>query len=93
MVIGDLNQETGKATLSEIEEQGAAERAIFMATDVAEEADIEALVNSAITNFSTFYIFSLFHLIGLFFYLKNIQLNKFDMCIGTFSLSILPLLL
>ena len=51
VVIGDLNQETGKATLSEIEERGAAERAIFMATDVAEEADIEALVNGAITNF------------------------------------------
>ena len=53
VVIGDLNQETGKATLSEIEEQGAAKRAIFMATDVAEEADIEALVNSALTNFGT----------------------------------------
>ena len=51
VIIGDLNEDTGKATLSEIEERGAADRAIFITTDVAEETDIENLVNSATINF------------------------------------------
>ena len=51
VVIGDLNEETGRATLSEIEKRGAADRAVFITTDVAEETDIETLVNRATTNF------------------------------------------
>ena len=51
VVIGDMNEETGAATMAAIVQQGAAERARFMATDVAEEADIEALVARATTDF------------------------------------------
>ncbi|MBT3532350.1 MAG: glucose 1-dehydrogenase [Rhodospirillaceae bacterium] len=51
VVIGDMNGETGADTMAEIAKQGAADRAAFMVTDVAEEADIEALVNRATTDF------------------------------------------
>lgn len=37
-------------------------------------------------------LFSLFHLKGLFSYLKNINQSRFDICLGTFSLIALPLL-
>lgn len=51
VVIGDLNEETGAATMAAIVEQGAADRAVFMVTDVAEELDIEALVTRASSEF------------------------------------------
>ncbi len=51
VVIGDMNEETGAATMAAIGQKGMADRARFMATDVAEEADIEALVNRATSDF------------------------------------------
>jgi NAD(P)-dependent dehydrogenase (short-subunit alcohol dehydrogenase family) len=51
VVIGDLNAETGAATMAAIEEQGAADRSAFLVTNVAEEADIEALVARATDQF------------------------------------------
>ncbi|MBT4170047.1 MAG: SDR family NAD(P)-dependent oxidoreductase, partial [Rhodospirillaceae bacterium] len=51
VVIGDLNAETGAATMAEITKRGAADRAAFMVTDVAEEADVEALVACATDKF------------------------------------------
>ena len=51
VVIGDLNEETGRATMAEIEARGAADRAVFMVTDVAEESDIETLVDCATSQF------------------------------------------
>ena len=51
VIIGDLNEETGRATMAEIEARGAANRAFFMVTDVAEESDIEALVDCATNEF------------------------------------------
>ena len=51
VVIGDLNEETGRATMAEIEARGAADRAFFMVTDVAEESDIETLVDFATSEF------------------------------------------
>jgi len=51
VVIGDLNEENGKATLSEIEERGGNNRVVFIAADVAEETDIETLANRAVTDF------------------------------------------
>ncbi len=51
VVIGDLNERTGAETMAAIAEQGAADRAAFMVTDVAEEADIEALVARATSQF------------------------------------------
>ncbi len=51
VVIGDLNAETGTGTMAEIKDLGAADRAAFMVTDVAEEADIQALVACATDRF------------------------------------------
>ncbi len=51
VVIGDLNAETGAETMAEIERRGAGDRAAFIVTDVAEEADIEALVGKATGQF------------------------------------------
>ena len=51
VVIGDLNEETGRATMAEIEARGGADRAVFRATDVAEESDIETLVDCATSQF------------------------------------------
>ncbi|NQV58054.1 MAG: SDR family NAD(P)-dependent oxidoreductase, partial [Alphaproteobacteria bacterium] len=51
VVIGDLNAETGAATMAAIAEQGATERAAFLVTNVAEETDIEALVARATEQF------------------------------------------
>ncbi|MDA1097584.1 MAG: glucose 1-dehydrogenase [Proteobacteria bacterium] len=51
VVIGDLNSENGAATMAVIAQQGAADRAAFLRTDVAEEPDIEALVAAATDRF------------------------------------------
>ena len=51
VVIGDLNAETGAATMAAIEDRGAADRAAFLVTDVAKESDIEALVACATERF------------------------------------------
>jgi len=51
VVIGDLNAENGAATLATIEDRGWTDRAAFQITDVAEEADVEALVSIATDKF------------------------------------------
>jgi len=51
VVIGDLNAENGAATMTAIAERGWADRAAFQVTDVAEEADVEALVGCATDTF------------------------------------------
>ncbi len=51
VVIGDLNAESGAATMAAIESKGWADKAVFQVTDVAEEADVEALVARATDTF------------------------------------------
>ena len=51
VVIGDLNEANGAETLALIEAQGAADRARFRRCDVAEEADVEALIDEATARF------------------------------------------
>jgi NAD(P)-dependent dehydrogenase (short-subunit alcohol dehydrogenase family) len=51
VVIGDLNEANGAATMAEIEARGLAGRARFRRADVAEEADVEALVAEASRGF------------------------------------------
>lgn len=51
VVIADLNQETGKQTLALAEARGAGDRARFLRTDVAEEADVAAMVAHARSEF------------------------------------------
>jgi NAD(P)-dependent dehydrogenase (short-subunit alcohol dehydrogenase family) len=51
VVIADLNEGTGKETLELAAEQKAAERARFIRTDVSREADVEAMVELAMTEF------------------------------------------
>ena len=51
VVLGDLNAQTGAETMAAIEKMGAADRAAFLVTDVAEEKDIEALVTCATSQF------------------------------------------
>jgi NAD(P)-dependent dehydrogenase (short-subunit alcohol dehydrogenase family) len=51
VVIGDMNAETGAATMAAIEQQGASDRAAFLVTNVAEGVDVEALVARATDQF------------------------------------------
>lgn len=51
VVIGDLNADSGAATMDAISDKGWSGRAVFKVTDVAEEADIEALVGCAVDKF------------------------------------------
>lgn len=51
VVIGDLNADSGAITMAAIEKKGHADRAVFQVTDVAEEADVEALVACATDRF------------------------------------------
>lgn len=51
VVIGDLNRINGEATLKAAEAAGFAERLAFVRGDVAQEADIEALVAAAVERF------------------------------------------
>jgi len=44
VVIGDLNEESGAATMAQFAEQGFDRKAAFIKTDVAQEADVEAAV-------------------------------------------------
>lgn len=51
VVIGDLNEATAKETLEEAAGEGFAERIRFARTDVAEEADVEAMIGLAQNEF------------------------------------------
>jgi NAD(P)-dependent dehydrogenase (short-subunit alcohol dehydrogenase family) len=51
VVVADLNEETGKETLEAAAKQKAAERIRFVRTDVSREADVEAMVELAMTEF------------------------------------------
>jgi len=51
VIVADLNEETGKQTVELAGEQGAGERVRFVRTDVAEEADIEAMIALAVSDF------------------------------------------
>ncbi len=51
VVLADLNQETGAATMDLIADRGAGDRATFLAGDVADESHIEALVALAVERF------------------------------------------
>lgn len=52
VVVGDLNDVTGKETLGIATERGHAEHVRFLRTDVAEEADVEAMIQLAVSEFS-----------------------------------------
>jgi NAD(P)-dependent dehydrogenase (short-subunit alcohol dehydrogenase family) len=51
VVFGDLNEENGKATLTELGDKGFADRVQFVRTDVASDSDVEQLVASAVSEF------------------------------------------
>ena len=51
IVIADLNEGTGKETLELAEKQKAASRIRFIRTDVSREADVEAMIELAMTEF------------------------------------------
>ena len=51
VVIADFNQETGEATLAEAVDGGWGDAARFIKTDVAQEGDIEAMLQCAVDSF------------------------------------------
>jgi 3-oxoacyl-[acyl-carrier protein] reductase len=51
VVVADVNEENGRATVAEIEDAGG--EAVFVATDVTEMDDAEALVEAAVDAFGT----------------------------------------
>jgi NAD(P)-dependent dehydrogenase (short-subunit alcohol dehydrogenase family) len=51
VVIGDMNEANGKATVEEAGEAGYGDGFHFVRTDVAKEADVEALLDAAIDQF------------------------------------------
>jgi NAD(P)-dependent dehydrogenase (short-subunit alcohol dehydrogenase family) len=51
IVVADLNEGTGKETLELAEKQKAAARIRFIRTDVSREADVEAMIELAMTEF------------------------------------------
>lgn len=51
VVVADLNEANGAATVSEAQQRGHGERVCFEAADVAEEADVQRLVASAVARF------------------------------------------
>ncbi|MCP5182575.1 MAG: SDR family oxidoreductase [Pseudomonadales bacterium] len=51
VVVADYNGDTGTATVGEANESGFGERVSFIRTDVAKEADIEAMLDLAIRRF------------------------------------------
>lgn len=51
VVFGDLNEENGKTTLTELGDLGYADRVQFVRTDVASDADVEHLVATAVSEF------------------------------------------
>jgi len=51
VVIADYNEVTGEAALSDAENAGYKDLVSFIRTDVAVEADIEAMLNLALTNY------------------------------------------
>ena len=51
VVIGDLNGATGKESLGLVAKLGAADRAAFLRTNVADEDDVAALIEHALSEF------------------------------------------
>ena len=51
VVIGDMNEANGAQTIKLAEEQGTADGLRFCRTDVAEEGDVVALIDAAVTAF------------------------------------------
>ncbi|MDP6705003.1 MAG: SDR family NAD(P)-dependent oxidoreductase [Alphaproteobacteria bacterium] len=51
VVIGDLNAESGAKAMALIEARGNSDRSRFMTADVAEEADVAALLGRAVADF------------------------------------------
>ena len=51
VVIADFNEETGEAVVAEAADGGWAERVRFIKTDVAEEADVAAMIECALDHF------------------------------------------
>lgn len=51
VVVADLNEENGRAALARAEAAGRGDRARFLRVDVAREADIEAMVALAVSEF------------------------------------------
>jgi NAD(P)-dependent dehydrogenase (short-subunit alcohol dehydrogenase family) len=51
VVIGDMNDATGKETLGLVAKLGAGERAAFLRTNVADEDDVSALIEHALSEF------------------------------------------
>ena len=51
VVIADFNEETGNAALQEATSRGYADKTAFVRTDVASEADIEAMISCATETF------------------------------------------
>jgi NAD(P)-dependent dehydrogenase (short-subunit alcohol dehydrogenase family) len=51
VVIGDLNEETGKEAIELAGAHGAGDRVRFVRTDVAEESDVETMIQAAVSEF------------------------------------------
>jgi NAD(P)-dependent dehydrogenase (short-subunit alcohol dehydrogenase family) len=51
VVVGDLNEATGKETVELAARRGAGDRVRFVRTDVAEESDVAAMVERALSDF------------------------------------------
>ena len=51
VVVGDLNEENGAQTLAMADAQGLADGVKFQKTDVAEEGDVAAMIETAVASF------------------------------------------
>ena len=51
VVVADLNSELGEALAMELKTQGHGDRVMFVPTDVAQEAEIEALIDATVERF------------------------------------------
>src|SRR5690348_2320667 len=78
IVVADLNEEGGAATVRECKENGG--RAVFHKTDVAAESDIKALIGRAVSEFGRLDVtFNNAGLVGALGPLEEITAESWDL--------------
>ena len=90
VVVADLNDESGKATVAAADSEGAGDRIRYVRTDVASEPDVEAMIAAAVEEFGRLdVVFNNAGVGGAFGALTDIELQDWDytfavLCTGVF---------
>jgi NAD(P)-dependent dehydrogenase (short-subunit alcohol dehydrogenase family) len=83
VVVADLNEDNGKATIGQATDAGFGERCTFVRTDVSQEADVEHMVSTAVEEFGRVdIVFNNAGVGGAFGPVTDIDVDEWDWTLG-----------